>query len=118
MGAGLVGGAIATGALAFAPGPTWIGAACIFAQQLGDAGLAVFEIHSLSARQRAASPELQSRVHGAFSFFSGWAALAGAALGGLLGSAFGPRHAIALSAAALLAVGVLWLASAPRFGTR
>ena len=118
MGAGLVGGAIATGALAFAPGPTWVGAACILAQQLGDAGLAVFEIHSLTARQQATSLELQSRVHGAFSFFSGWAALAGAALGGLLGSALGPRHTIALSATALLAVGVVWLAAAPRFGER
>ena len=81
MGAGLVVGALATGVLAFAPGPTWIGAACIFAQQLGDAGLAVFEIHSLTARQQASAPALQSRVHGAFSFFAGWAALAGAALG-------------------------------------
>lgn len=118
LGAGLVVGALATGALAFAPGPTWIGAACIFAQQLGDAGLAVFEIHSLTARQQASAPELQSRVHGAFSFFAGWAALAGAALGGVLGSAVGPRTTIALAAAALLAVGALWLAAAPRFAER
>jgi Major Facilitator Superfamily len=118
MGIGLVGGALATGALVLAPGPTWVGAACIFAQQLGDAGLAVFEIHSLSARQQAAAPELQSRVHGAFSFFAGWAALAGAGLGGVLGSAFGPRAAIGLAAGALLAVGAGWLAAAPRFASR
>jgi MFS family permease len=118
MGAGLAGGALATAVLALAPGPTWLGAACIFAQQLGDAGLAVFEIHSLTARQQASAAELQSRVHGAFSFFSGWAALAGAALGGVLGSALGPRYAIALAAAALLGVGAVWLAAAPRFEDR
>ncbi len=114
MGVGLVGGAVATAALAFAPGPSWLGAACIFAQQLGDAGLAVFEIHALSARQEAAAPEVQSRVHGAFSFLGRWAALAGAALGGALGTAVGPRATIALAGGALLAVGVAWLAAAPR----
>lgn len=118
MGAGLAGGALATGILALAPGPTWIGAACIFAQQLGDAGLAVFEIHSLTARQQATTAELQSRVHGAFSFFSGWAALAGAALGGVLGSTLGPRSTIALAAGALLLAGVAWLGFAPRLGAR
>ena len=118
MGAGLVGGALATGALALAPGPSWIGAACIFAQQLGDAGLAVFEIHSLTARQEATAPEQQSRVHGAFSFLARWAALAGAALGGVLGSTLGPRATIALAAGTLLAVGAVWLASAPRLARR
>ena len=116
MGVGLVAGALATGLLALAPGPSWLGAACIFAQQLGDAGLAVFEIHSLSARQEAAAREVQSRVHGAFTLFAGWAALAGAALGGLLGNAIGPRATIALAAGALLGVGLAWLAAAPRFG--
>jgi MFS family permease len=117
MGFGLAGGALSTGMLALAPGPTWLGAACIFAQQLGDAGLAVFEIHALSARQQAAAPEVQSRVHGAFTFFGGWAALAGAALAGVLASAFGPRATIALSAGAMLAVSALWLAFAPRYRT-
>lgn len=101
--------------LALAPGPTWLGAACISAQQLGDAGLAVFEIHALSARQELAAPEVQSRVHGAFGFFARWAALAGVALGGVLGSALGPRATIALAATALLAVGAAWLVAAPRF---
>ncbi len=114
MGVGLAGAALATASLALAPGPSWIGAACISAQQLGDAGLAVFEIHALTARQEAAAPEVQSRVHGAFSFLTRWAALAGAALGGLLGSAIGPRATIALAAALLLAVALGWLASAPR----
>jgi MFS family permease len=118
MGAGLVGGALATGSLALAPGPTWIGAACIFAQQLGDAGLAIFEIHSLTARQEAAAPGVQSRVHGAFSFLARWAALAGAALGGVLGSALGVRATIALAAGALVALGVAWLAAAPSFASR
>ncbi len=114
MGFGLVGGALATGVLALAPGPSWAGAACIFAQQLGDAGLAVFQIHSLTARQEAAAPELQSRIHGAFGFLTRWAALAGAALGGLLGSTLGPRETIALAAGTLLAVGAAWLVAAPR----
>jgi len=118
MGAGLVGGALATGVLALAPGPSWAGAACIISQQLGDAGLAVFGIHALTARQQAAAPELQSRVHGAFGFLARWAALAGAALGGLLGGALGPRATIALVAAALLAVGAAWLVAAPRLEGR
>jgi predicted MFS family arabinose efflux permease len=118
MGVGLVGGALATGALALAPGPSWVGAACILTQQLGDAGLAVFEIHALTARQEATPPEVQSRVHGAFSFLGRWAALAGAALGGALGSALGPRATIALAAAALLATGAVWLAAAPRENRR
>jgi Na+/melibiose symporter-like transporter len=118
MGYGLTGGALATGALALAPGPSWIGAACIFAQQLGDAGLAVFEIHALSARQQVTAQEVQSRVHGAFTFFGGWAALAGAALGGALGSALGPRATIAAAAGAMLALGALWLAVAPRYDER
>jgi hypothetical protein len=115
MGFGLAGGALATGALTLAPGPSWIGAACIFAQQLGDAGLAAFEIHALSARQQLTAREVQSRVHGAFTFFGGWAALAGAALGGALGTALGPRATIAFTAAALLAIAALWLAAAPRY---
>jgi MFS family permease len=118
MGYGLTGGALATGALALAPGPSWIGAACIFAQQLGDAGLAVFEIHALSARQQGTAQEVQSRVHGAFTFLGGWAALGGAALGGALGTAFGPRATIAAAAGAMLALGALWLAVAPRYDER
>jgi MFS family permease len=114
MGFGLVGGALATGVLALAPGPGWLGAACILAQQLGDAGLAMFEIHALSERQAAVPASLQSRVHGAFGFLSRWAALAGVALGGLLGSGVGPRATIALAAGVLLAVGAGWLAGAPR----
>jgi Na+/melibiose symporter-like transporter len=115
MGLGLVGGALATGVLALAPGPSWLGAACIFAQQLGDAGLAVFEIHALSARQVVAAPEMQSRVHGAFAFLGRWAALAGVALGGVLGETVGPRIAVACAAGAMLVAGVAWLAAAPRF---
>jgi Na+/melibiose symporter-like transporter len=118
MALGIAGGALATGALALAPGPTWIGAACIMAQQLGDAGLAVFEIHALSARQDAAAPGLESRVHGAFGFLARWAALAGVGFGGLLGTAFGARATIALSAAALLAAALAWLVAAPRFAPR
>jgi len=114
MGVGLVGGALATFVLALAPGPSWLGAGCIFAQQLGDAGLAVFEIHALSARQEAAVPATQSRVHGAFSFLARWAALAGAALGGALGGALGPRATIALAAGGLLGAGAAWLLAAPR----
>jgi len=74
----------------------------------------VFEIHALSARQEAAAPAVQSRVHGAFSFLARWAALAGAALGGALGSALGPRATIALAAGGLLGAGAAWLLAAPR----
>jgi predicted MFS family arabinose efflux permease len=118
MGFGLAGGALATGVLALAPGPTWIGAACIFSQQLGDAGLAVFGIHALSERQAGTPADLQSRVHGAFGFLARWAALAGAALGGVLGATLGPRATIGLAAATLLAVGIAWLVAAPKLSPR
>ena len=115
LSAGLASAALAIGALAFAPGATWLGAALIALQQLGDAGFVVFEIHALSLRQAAAPPDLQGRVHGSFSFLASWAMLAGAGLGGLLGEALGPRLTIAVASGAFLAIALAWWLFAPRF---
>jgi MFS family permease len=120
MAASLAGAALAVGALALAPssqlGPaaSWLGAALIAVQQLGDAGFVVFEIHALSLRQGAAPAELQGRIHGSFSFLSSWAMLGGALLGGLLGDALGPRATIAVAAGLFLAIALAWWALAPR----
>ena len=116
IGLGLGGAGLALGALAFAPGPTLLGAALIGVQQLGDAGFVVAEIHAVSLRQAAAPAELQGRVHGTFSFLSSWAMLAGALLGGLLGDTLGSRATIALAAVAFVAIALGWLAFAPRAG--
>jgi predicted MFS family arabinose efflux permease len=114
IGAGLLVGGIATLALAGAPGATWLGVAAIGLQQLGDAGLTIFEVQSLSQRQAAAPPELQGRVHGAFSFLGSWAMFGGALVGGVLGDAIGPRATIAGAAALQVAAALAWLAFAPR----
>lgn len=118
MALSLAGAALAVGALALAPGPTWLGAALIAVQQLGDAGFVVFEIHALSLRQGAAPAALQGRIHGSFSFLSSWAMLAGAGLGGLLGDALGPRLTIAVASGLFLAVALAWWAFAPRGDAR
>jgi MFS family permease len=114
MAVSLAGAALAVGALALAPGPSWLGAALIALQQLGDAGFVVFEIHALSLRQGAAPAELQGRIHGSFSFLSSWAMLGGALLGGLLGDALGPRLTIAVASGLFLAIALAWWALAPR----
>jgi MFS family permease len=114
MAVSLAGAALAVGALALAPGASWLGAALIAVQQLGDAGFVVFEIHALSLRQGAAPAELQGRIHGSFSFLSSWAMLAGAGLGGLLGDALGPRLTIAVASGLFLATALAWWAFAPR----
>ncbi len=114
IGAGLLVGGLATLALAGAPGATLLGAAAILCQQLGDAGLTIFEVQALSQRQAAAPPELQGRVHGAFSFVGSWAMFAGALLGGALGEAIGTRATIAGAAALQVAAALAWLAFAPR----
>ena len=106
--------ALAVGALALAPGPTWIGAALIALQQLGDAGFVIFEIHALSLRQGATPVELQGRIHGTFSFLSSWAMLAGALLGGLLGDALGPRATIAVASGGFLVIALAWWGMANR----
>jgi MFS family permease len=118
MAVSLTGAALAVGALALAPGASWLGAALIAVQQLGDAGFVVFEIHALSLRQGAAPADLQGRIHGSFSFLSSWAMLAGAGLGGLLGDALGPRATIAAASGLFLAVALAWWAFAPRGDAR
>ena len=115
---GFAGAGLAVAALAFAPGPTLLGAALIALQQLGDAGFVVAEIHALSLRQSAAAAELQGRVHGTFSFLSSWAMLAGALLGGLLGEALGTRATVAVAGGAFVAIALAWLALAPHAVTR
>jgi MFS family permease len=115
LSAGLASAGLAIGVLALAPGASWLGAALIALQQLGDAGFVVFEIHALSLRQAAAPAELQGRVHGSFSFLASWAMLAGAGIGGLLGDVLGPRLTIAAASGAFVAIALAWWLFAPRF---
>jgi MFS family permease len=86
--------------LALAPGPTLLGVAAIAAQQLvGDGGYVLFEIHQRSLRQTLTARELLGRVGGAIRFANNGALLAGAALGGWLGGAWGLRATLYAAAA-------------------
>ncbi len=99
--------------LALAPGPTLWGVAAIAAQQIvGDGGHVLYEVHQRSLRQQITPSRLLGRVSGALRLLNSLAMLAGTALGGWLGGAFGLRATLiagaggaALAALAALRVG-------------
>jgi MFS family permease len=84
------------------PGPGALGFALLVAQQLGDGGEVVFDVHQTSVRQGAVPAELRGRVAGAFAFVGQAAMLAGSVLGGALGTALGPRMTLVAGAFGLL----------------
>jgi predicted MFS family arabinose efflux permease len=101
--AGLAATAGAIAVFALTPGPGWLGAGAIAFQQLvGDFGLVVVQIHSVSLVQKLAPRDQLARVNGAILFASSWAMLAGALLGGVLGEQLGNRGTLALAATILL----------------
>jgi len=99
LAAGLAINAFGPVLLALAPGPTLIGVGAIAAQQLiGDGGWVLFEIHQRSLRQKLVPGALLGRVSGAIRLANNAAMLAGAALGGWLGTAYGLRTTLVASA--------------------
>jgi predicted MFS family arabinose efflux permease len=101
--AGLAATAGAIAVFALTPGPGWLGAGAVAFQQLiGDFGMVVVQIHSVSLVQKLAPRDQLARVNGAILFASSWAMLAGALLGGVLGEQLGNRGTLALAATILL----------------
>lgn len=78
----------------------------IVASFLMSSGGQVCAINVLSMRQRTTPDRLQGRVNGSFRFLSLGLAPVGALLGGLLGSAIGPRAAVFVTVGAM-AIGPL-----------
>lgn len=85
----------------------------LVAQQLiGDGGITAFDLTQTSVRQVLVDEDRLGRVGAGIRLLQAVAQLAGAALGGWLGTAFGTRMAMA-GAAALIALGALYLAATP-----
>lgn len=83
-------------------------------QIMGDAGHALHDVHSRSWRQTAVPEALLARVDAALRSLAQFATLAGALMGGALGSAWGTRSVLWLSAACGLGATVWGLASLGR----
>ena len=84
------------------PGPGVLGFALLVAQQLGDCGEVVFQVHQSSLRQSLPPAELRARVNAGFGFLAQGAMLAGTALGALAGETLGSRPTLLLGAAGIL----------------
>ena len=79
---------------------------------VGAAATPIYNVDSLSLRQARVSHAIMGRVNGTFQFLE-WGALPiGSLVGGVLGSALGPRAALA-AAAACGVVSAIWIATSP-----
>ncbi len=96
-----------------ATGPMAIVIAFLVAQQLlGDGALTVVFINQVSLRQAITPDALQGRMNATIRFIGWTAMVAGALLGGLLGSTLGSRPTLSLGALGI-ALAALWLAGSP-----
>ena len=113
--------AILTLGSAFAPlaeGAGWAAAGWLIAQQIvGDAGHTVHDVHDRTWRQTAVPAALLARVDAGIRSAGQFATLAGAAVGGLIGNAFGTRTVLWLAVAAMAAAALLaaWRLAEPRW---
>lgn len=118
MSIGLAAWSIGAACVPLAPagaGLAWLAFATLVAHQiLGDAGHALHDVHSRSWRQTAVPQALLARVDAGLRSLGQFATLAGALLGGALGSAWGTRSVLWLSAACGLGAAVWGLASLGR----
>lgn len=79
---------------------------------VGAAATPIYNVDSLSLRQARVSHAIMGRVNGTFQFLE-WGALpVGSLVGGVLGSALGPRAALA-AAAACGVISAIWIATSP-----
>ncbi len=91
----------------------WLSLGLLIAQQLiGDGGITAYDLTQVSVRQTLVDESRLGRVGAGVRLLQAVAQLAGAGFAGWMGSAFGTRWAMA-SAAGLLALAALWLASTP-----
>jgi MFS family permease len=79
---------------------------------VGAAATPIYNVDSLSLRQARVSHAIMGRVNGTFQFLE-WGALpVGSLVGGILGSALGPRAAL-MAAAACGVISAIWIATSP-----
>ncbi len=116
MGCGLAALAVGAAFVPAAAGAGWVAVSLLAAQQiLGDGGHTVHDVHDRTLRQTTVAAGLLARVDGAIRSVGQVATLAGAALGGVLGTAVGTRQVLALAAVAFaLSAGLATLTLARR----
>ncbi len=108
---GLAGFAVGTACIPMAQSAGWVAIAWLVAQQIvGDAGHTLYAVHDRTLRQTAVSGDLLARVDAAMRGAGQVASLAGALVGGVLGTASSARTVLWLAAATAGAAAALaWL---------
>lgn len=95
--------------LPLAHGAGWVAMALIAAQQIvGDAGDTLYDVHDQSLRQSSAPAAQLARVDAGIRTVGQLGTLAGAALGGLVGTLLSPRAAL-LGGAIAFGLALAWL---------
>jgi hypothetical protein len=84
----------------------------LVSQLLGDSGLTIFFIGSLSLRQSITPDRLLGRINASFEFLVGSVGTLGIMVGGLVGQWVGLRPAITIAAVGML-VSTVWLFLSP-----
>jgi MFS family permease len=95
-----------------APEATFVAAAFLVAQQLGDGGFVIYSINEVTLRQTIAPDRLLGRVNAAFEICAHGVLLLGILAGGGLGETLGLRGTLAIGAGAML-LAALCLAASP-----
>ena len=111
MGLGLVAFALGAACIPMAQGLGWAAMAWLVAHQIvGDAGHTLYGVHDRTVRQTAVPPELLSRVDAGIRTAGQLATLAGAVVGGVLGTATDARTVLWAAVACAAAAAALALA--------
>ncbi len=110
MALGLAAFAVGAACIPMAQGSGWVALAWLVAHQVvGDAGHTLHDVHDRTLRQTAVPPELLARADAGVRTAGQLALLAGAALGGWLGTAWGLRPVLWL--AVVCAAAAAWVAA-------
>ena len=101
---------IGNAAIALTPDATFVGLACLLAQQLlSDACLTAFDVVSVSIRQATVEDRLLGRVSASFHALLMAALLVGTIVGGLVAELVSLRAALVVAASGgIVAVAILW----------
>ena len=110
MAVGLAAYALGAAFIPLAVGAGWAAVAWLVAHQIiGDAGHTLYNIHDRTLRQTAVSAEWLARIDAGIRSAGQFATLAGALIGGALGTAFGARSVLGLAAGTAAAAMMLAL---------
>ena len=96
----------------FAGSPATAVALLLASQLLGDIGLTIYLINTLSVRQAITPDEKLGRVNATYGFVTGVLGTLGIFVGGLIGEAVGVRSAVVVAAVGGVTA-VLWLIFSP-----